>query len=305
MRVELHDVVKGRRGAALPATSLAFDDSGPRIAHAETEQRPTVLGLIASGRMKPDAGRVLIDGTDDRRALRRRVSLVDAPDVSDPAPNVWVSGVTAEELMFAGRPAHPLAVRRWLDEAGFGALWRTPIADVEPRERISLLLELTALRAGVDGIVLVAPDRHGGDPLEWWRLAEDFSGRGFAMLVIAGEASATVLDGRALRAEHGARDAADPRERADAAVSPGGVAPGEPDAGSADGADIEIPLADTPEPAAEPEPEQAPAPAPASAPEPEPAPEPEQAPAPAPEPAPAPAAEPAPQQYTHPEEGAR
>ncbi|MBU4466088.1 MAG: hypothetical protein KKH75_09625 [Actinobacteria bacterium] len=201
MRIDLHEVSKGKRGQALPPTSLSFATGTALLALAETEQRPTVLGLIASGRMRPDAGSVGFDPGSGVANLRRRVALVDAPDVCDPAPNVPVAGVAAEELMFAGKPSTPLAVRRWLEEHEMRSLASVPIADVSPRERVRLLLELTALRDGVDGIVLVAPDRHGGDPEEWWELAEDFAARGFAVLVIAGEASAMVLDGRAARAE--------------------------------------------------------------------------------------------------------
>lgn len=75
-----------------------------------------------------------------------------------------------------------------------------PIADVAPALRL-LLLELAVLRPDVRGIVLFAPDRHGGDPVTWWELAEEFAARGPAVLVIAGAASADVLDGRARRAE--------------------------------------------------------------------------------------------------------
>ncbi|TFB12288.1 hypothetical protein E3U55_17230, partial [Filobacillus milosensis] len=65
MKIALQDVSKGRGGQALPATSLEFHTGAVRFALAETEQRPTVLGLIASGRMRPDTGRVSIDGTTD------------------------------------------------------------------------------------------------------------------------------------------------------------------------------------------------------------------------------------------------
>ena len=52
---------------------------------------------------------------------------------------------------------------------------------------------LASARPGVDGLVLVSPDRHGGDPAQWWELAEEFADRGFAVLVIAGEAAAAAL----------------------------------------------------------------------------------------------------------------
>lgn len=201
MRVELRNVSKGPRGEALPLTSLRFSSGQPVLALAETEQRPTVLGLIASGRMAADTGTVVIDGTADAASLRHRVALVDAPAVSDPAPNVTVAAVTAEELMFAGRAASPLAVRRWLEANDLTDVARTPITDVTPSRRIRLLLELTALRKGVEGMVLVAPDRHGGSPTHWWEVVDEFATRGFAMLVIAGAAAAAVLEGVAERAE--------------------------------------------------------------------------------------------------------
>ena len=196
MRVRLDQVQKGRRGEALGATSLSYRSGRATLAVAETEQRPTVLGLIASGRMRPDAGTVALDEATDRRAhnaLRRRVALIDAPDVSEPAPNIAVAGVVAEELMFAGLASDPLSARRWLDGQGLRSFSRLPIADLAPAHRLRVLLELASLRPGVDGLVLVSPDRHGGDPVHWWRLAEEFAARGFAVLVIAGEAAATAL----------------------------------------------------------------------------------------------------------------
>ncbi len=56
MRIELHEVAKGRRGRALSPTSVAYESGLVTLACAETEQRPTVFGLIASGRMRPDGG---------------------------------------------------------------------------------------------------------------------------------------------------------------------------------------------------------------------------------------------------------
>lgn len=196
MRVTLDAVAKGRRDAALPPTSLAYASGRATLVVTETAQRPTVLGLIASGRMSPDAGTIALDGVSGRHAtaaVRRRVALVDAPDVSEPAPDIAVAGVVAEELMFAGRPSDPISARRWLDAQGMRAHSRLPIADLAPAERIRLLLELAASRPGVEALVLVSPDRHGGDPRQWWTLADEFAGRGLAVLVIAGEASAAAL----------------------------------------------------------------------------------------------------------------
>ncbi|GAA1949196.1 hypothetical protein [Microbacterium aquimaris] len=192
MHIVLDKVSKGRRGLALPETTLQFGE-GVALATAETEQRPTVLGLIASGRMSPDTGTVTLDGRAQPGRLRRRVALVDAPRVCDPAPDVSLYGVVAEELMFAGRHADPLAARTWLLRNGLDAMWRTPFGDLSPTIRLRTLMELTVLRHGVESLVLVSPDRHGGSPHSWWMLCEEFAERGFGVLVVAGAASGAVL----------------------------------------------------------------------------------------------------------------
>lgn len=192
MKIIVDAVAKGR--SALPATSTAFETGRASLVVAETEQRPTVLGLVASGRMKVDAGSVTIDGRADAAGLRRRVALVDAPIVSEPEPNVSVTGVVAEELMFAGHAPTPFAAARWLEGIGLEAIAGLPTGNVEPAARIRLLLELAILRSDVEGLVLVAPDRHGGEPLAWWRIAQEFAERGYAVLAVAGHASKSAIE---------------------------------------------------------------------------------------------------------------
>ena len=198
MKVALDAVAKGPRNAALPPTSVTFQTGQATLVRAETEQRPTVLGLIASGRMRPDAGVTTIDGSTDYGAMRRRIALVDAPEVCEPAPDVTVAGIAAEELMFAGRASTPLAVNRQLIELGAAEHARSAIGTVPPTVRIRLLSELALMRKGVEGLVLVSPDRHGGDPEEWWRFAGGLAGRGIAVLVVAGDASAAAIGAASL-----------------------------------------------------------------------------------------------------------
>ena len=193
MKIELRGVSKGHEGEVLPQTDVTFETGQAVFARAETEQRPTVLGMLASGRMKPDEGTIDIDGMADAADLRRRVALVDAPDISEPAPRVTVGAVTAEELMFAGRASGRRAVHRWLSHQHLDHLLRRPIATVTPRARMHLLIELAVLRPDVEGLVVVAPDRHGGDPRIWWDQALSLADRGFAMLMIAGYSSAKVI----------------------------------------------------------------------------------------------------------------
>ena len=194
LRIELIGVAKGsERAPILAPTTTGYATGEAVLVEAETEQRPTVLGLIATGRMKPDAGEVLINGRHRAGELRRKVALIDAPDVSDPDPDVITVGVVAEELMFAGLPSNPISARKWMSEHGFADLTMMPIGSVEPSRRVRLLTELASQREGVEGLVIVSPDRHGGRPQTWWAVAEDFARRDFAVLVIAGRASWQVL----------------------------------------------------------------------------------------------------------------
>lgn len=193
MKIVLDQVAKGARNAALPPTSVTFRSREVTLARAETEQRPTVLGLIASGRMRPDSGTVTIDGAIDYSEMRKRIALIDAPAVCEPAADVTVAGVVAEELMFAGRPSNPLAVNRTLAELNATEWARTAIGNVPPTVRIGLLAELAIRREGVMGLVITSPDRHGGDPIEWWELAQGLAERDLAVLIVAGDASAAAI----------------------------------------------------------------------------------------------------------------
>ena len=181
MRIAVHEVSKGKKGHALPTTSLEIETGHARFVLAETELRPTVLGLIATGRMRPDTGEVTIDGTRNDRDLRRRMALVDAPEVSDPHPGVTLAAVVGEELMFAGLPATPLHARRWLEQIGFAELATQPIGTIKPSVRVRVMAELAVLRDDVEGFVLVSPDRHGGRPEGWWRIAAEFAERGLPL----------------------------------------------------------------------------------------------------------------------------
>lgn len=194
MYVRATGISKGPGGRALPASDVGMSSGTAVFVEAETAQRPTVMGLIVSGRMRPDSGEVTIDGEADRRALRDRIALVDAPDVSEPHGDVRLADVVAEELMFAGLARGPHAVRRELESLGLTGEARTPMADLDPGARVRALCELALRRPGIEGIVLVSPDRHGGDPEQWWGIACEIAGRGPAVLVIAGLAARAAID---------------------------------------------------------------------------------------------------------------
>jgi len=107
---------------------------------------------------------------------------------------VMLADVVAEELMFAGHLGGPIGTRRELERFDLVDQSRTPIGQLEPNSRIRVLCELALRRPGVDGIVLVSPDRHGGDPEAWWRIACELAEGGAAVLVIAGKAARGAID---------------------------------------------------------------------------------------------------------------
>jgi hypothetical protein len=185
MRISLENVSKG---SSLPEMSLRFETGTATVVGVETARRPTVLGLVASGRMRPDTGSVRLDGTIAFGRIRSAIALVDAPDVSEPSGEITLAGVTAEELMFAGRPASPWAVIRTLRDLGFDDYARRSMADLPPAVRIRALAELALLRPGVRGLVLTSPDRHGGEPSDWVELARELAERDLAILVVVGHA---------------------------------------------------------------------------------------------------------------------
>ncbi|PZQ87430.1 MAG: hypothetical protein DI534_14565 [Leifsonia xyli] len=192
MRIELDGVSKGR--AALPRTSLSYASGELTLAEAETTERPTVLGLIASGRMRPDTGEVRVDGAPDAARLRREVALVDAPVVSEPHPGVTLASVVAEELMFAGRRNSRAAVRAELERLGAASDSATRMADLAPATRIRVLAELALLRPGVRGLVVVSPDRHGGEPTAWHAHLTAIARRDLAVLALIGRPAWAALD---------------------------------------------------------------------------------------------------------------
>jgi len=179
--------------AELPETSLSFGGGVPALAVAETGRRPVVLSLVAGGRMRVDAGRVLVDGEPDPGRLRAAVALVDTPAVGEPPEDVAVRAVVREELSFARRAADRRSVDRVLDAHGLLPLAGSPFRSVPPTTRVRLLTGLAASRPGVDALVLTSPERHGGDPVEWHAVVRGLAARGVGVLVVTTSAIVNLL----------------------------------------------------------------------------------------------------------------
>lgn len=178
----LRDAAVGRGpAAALPPVSLHAPAGAVTVVATEGGQRPTVLSLVASGRMAVDAGSV--------DAPRQRIALVDTPTVAEHPGDVRVGAVLREELALAGRRG----TRRELGRLGLDDWMRRPFAALPAADRIRLLGELALARPGVDALVVTSPERHGGDPAAWFRELRVFATRGAAVLVVTDHATHRAL----------------------------------------------------------------------------------------------------------------
>ena len=190
MRLSARGVSKGQ---TLPEATVHARSGSVTVVPVEGSRRPGVLGLILSGRMTPDTGEVTIDGEPDSRAVRRTVALVDAPDISAPADDLALPVVLREELVFAGIRGTRAAVRRMLADEGLAAYRATSMGDLPADVRVRVLTETATRRRGVEAVVIVSPDRHGGDPRGWYDVARGWADRGLAVVVLAGGAAVEAL----------------------------------------------------------------------------------------------------------------
>jgi len=193
MRISLDTAVGSGSDAALPALSLATRPGAVSSVVVETEERPVLVALLLAGRLRPTAGRVLLDGTADEAALRRRTALVDVPVVAEPPAGVRLGTVVAEELALAGLPSGRAGVRDALERHGLAGRERHPVRSLGAAERIRLLAGLAAERPGVEAIVLGSPDRHGGDPADWYPALAALAERGIDPVVVTDLATHAAL----------------------------------------------------------------------------------------------------------------
>ena len=190
--------VEGRRGPMLTPTSLTLRSGERMLVVGEPGHGHTALALVATGRLRASSGTVLLDGRPTtvlrvERALREATAVVDVPGISEPYGALPLSTLVAEELGLAGRRAFPPDTRRWLAAHGLTQDAGRRVERLPAVLRTTVLAELAATRPGLGALVLTLPDRHGGDPLEWWALAGDLARRGIAVLVQCTPASAGLL----------------------------------------------------------------------------------------------------------------
>jgi len=191
MTLELDHVGIGEEpGAPLPVVSAVAAPGHPGVVAVETEQAPVLASLVAGGRMRPDTGRVLLDGREDPAALRRTFALVDTPGVAEPFPVMSLR----EELAFAGQRPSRAHVDTVLDELGMQHLADTHVQRVPTEVRVRLLVELALLRDGVTGVVLTSPERHGGAVAEWFAVVREVARRGVTVVLVTSKAAADAVE---------------------------------------------------------------------------------------------------------------
>ena len=194
IRVTLSGAAVGTgAAAALAPVSASF----ATLLATEGGTRQTVVSLVASGRMKLDAGSVSAVDEHGRTMsparLRRAVALVDTPLVAEHSDEVSIASVVKEELAMAkgrSRGTRPAEITE-----------RRPFGSLDGEARLALLTGLALRRPDVEALVITAPERHGGDPARWWRLLRDVAagGRGgpadgVAVLVITDHATVTHIE---------------------------------------------------------------------------------------------------------------
>ncbi|WP_019135670.1 hypothetical protein [Cellulomonas massiliensis] len=200
MQITLESVaVAGRREPLLEPFDLTWSTGECVLVAAEPGHGHTALALVATGRLQPSAGRVVVDGAADRvvtgrpRRLRDATAVVDVPGVNEPDDALTLGDVVAEGLVLAGRRALPRDVTGWVAEHHLEGLRGRRIDQLPPAVRVEVLAELAAADPAVRMLVLTLPDRHGGSAHDWWGLAQRLAERGLGVLVGCTRPSARAL----------------------------------------------------------------------------------------------------------------
>ncbi|RRO17628.1 ATP-binding cassette domain-containing protein [Saccharopolyspora rhizosphaerae] len=189
--------VIGAHGPLLAPTSLRVSDGQALLVTGDAGTGRTALALALSGRLKPSAGSVRLDGSADPDRLRRTVAVVDAPQITEPDDALQVRDVVAEGLSLAGRSSTRRRVRAWLAERELPADVR--FENLAAHQRTRLLIDLACESRTTRALVLDCPDRHGDDPQHWYSQATARAAAGMAVVALCSTHSAEKLDVPAVR----------------------------------------------------------------------------------------------------------
>ena len=185
MQITLTDAAIGSGlGAPVPPLTL---DAGPGVTllAVETAERPMLVSMLLGGRLRAASGSVDTDSA--------RVALVDTPVVAEPVPGVSLMSVVTEEFSFAGRSASRGAVRAFLEQHELLGYAKVPVRALPPADRVRLFSELALLRDGVEALVVTSPERHGGNPADWFGTLTAIGERGITVIVVTDLPTAELL----------------------------------------------------------------------------------------------------------------
>ncbi|CAN5146578.1 hypothetical protein BH11ACT2_BH11ACT2_07090 [soil metagenome] len=180
-------------GAAVPPLTATIAPGAPAVLAVETDERPLLVSMLVGGRIRPASGSVLFDGTGDAHTPRHRTALVDTPFVAEPAPGVSLGIVVSEEFSFSRRSGGAKQVQRFLAEHGLADYARIEVRALPPAARVRIFSELALLRDGVDTLVITSPERHGGEPGEWFAYLSSVAERGITVVVVTDALTRTTL----------------------------------------------------------------------------------------------------------------
>ena len=180
-------------GAAVRPLTLVVSPGVPTTVAVEGDERPLLVSMLLGGRLKPDSGTVAVDGDPSIDSLRLRTALVDTPMVAEPTPGASLSVAVAEEFSFSSLPTSGRAVRNFLADHGLADYARLPLRALPSADRVRLFSELALLRPPVSALIVTSPERHGGDPAEWYDSLAAIAARGITIAIVTDTATSDLL----------------------------------------------------------------------------------------------------------------
>ncbi|KAA1419937.1 hypothetical protein FE697_018760 [Mumia zhuanghuii] len=175
--------VRATHGMMLEPTSVTARSGEVTVVAGPPGSGHVALALVLAGRLVPTTGRVRLDGESRPDRIPEVVAVVDCPGVSEPEEAVPLGTAVGEELAYAHASNTPRAITRYLHSRGVSHLAQTRVAEVPGDIRISLFAELAAIRPGVEGLVLVCPDRYGATARHCSDVADSLAEAGYAVVL--------------------------------------------------------------------------------------------------------------------------
>ena len=183
---------KGRIPIIEP-TSLRIKQGDLTLIVGETEVSQVAFALSLAGRMKLSSGSVKIDNNENPELLQEIVALVNVPNISEPDDVMKLETIVGEELAIAGQKAMPKHARAFLQQNMISKYAKETFETLHNKIRYDVLMKLASIRPNTKVLLLVEPDRLGGKPEIWWRIAKKYNKLGFTVVVQCRESSARIL----------------------------------------------------------------------------------------------------------------